>query len=199
MEGQVWTVIERLLLCVEGQPRRCHSSDREILRVILWAVLFDRPIVWACQPEHWWEGLCPQSIPDPSTVSRRWRLATISSEPSAKPARLRLASRVYRPGREEDAAYSAGCGERISFARHGCLQRSERLDAILLLAFATGTGHEVRTGRGDRQTSRIDGQRQFLVPDRFDDSRQHGLQLLVRQAIASEIIERRMMTDRLDT
>lgn len=73
MEGQVWTIIERLLLCVDGQPRRCHYSDREILRVILWAVLFDRPIVWACQPEHWWEGLCPQSIPDPSTVSRRWR------------------------------------------------------------------------------------------------------------------------------
>ena len=73
MEGQVWTILERLLLCVDGQPRRCRYGDREILRVILWAVLHDRPIVWACQPAHWWDGLCPQSLPDPSTVSRRWR------------------------------------------------------------------------------------------------------------------------------
>lgn len=73
MEGQVWLILERLLSCVEGQPQRCRYSDREILRVILWAVLHDRPIVWACQSPHWWEGLCPESLPDPSTVSRRWR------------------------------------------------------------------------------------------------------------------------------
>ena len=73
MEGQVWTILERLLSCVDGQPRRCRYSDRDILRVILWAVLHDRPIVWACHPQHWWEGLCPESLPDPSTISRRWR------------------------------------------------------------------------------------------------------------------------------
>ncbi len=73
MEGQVWTILVRLLLCVDGQPRRCRYSDGEILRVILWAVLHDRPIVWACQPEHWWEGTCPETLPDPSTISRRWR------------------------------------------------------------------------------------------------------------------------------
>ena len=73
MEGQVWTIVERLLSCVDGKPQRCRYSDREILRVILWAVLHDRPIAWACQPEHWWDRTCPRTLPDPSTISRRWR------------------------------------------------------------------------------------------------------------------------------
>ena len=73
MEGQVWAILERLLSCVDGKPRRCRYSDREILRVILWAVLHDRPMVWACRSEHWRERWCPESLPDPSTVSRRWR------------------------------------------------------------------------------------------------------------------------------
>lgn len=72
MEGQVWTIVEELLLCVDGKPPRCRYSDREILRVTLWAVIHDRPIVWACQPEHWWNSVCPETLPDPSTMSRRW-------------------------------------------------------------------------------------------------------------------------------
>lgn len=73
MEGQVWAIVEKLLACVDGKPERCRYSDRAILRVILWAVLHDRPIVWACQRAHWWETTCPAHLPDPSTISRRWR------------------------------------------------------------------------------------------------------------------------------
>ncbi len=72
MEGQVWCMIERLLSFVEGRPARCRYYDRDILRVVLWATLKDRPMVWACQPQNWPEGSRPACLPDPSTVSRRW-------------------------------------------------------------------------------------------------------------------------------
>ena len=73
MEGQVWFMIETLLSFVEGRPTRCRYHDRDILRVVLWATLKDRPIVWACQSENWPEDSSPACMPDPSTVSRRWR------------------------------------------------------------------------------------------------------------------------------
>lgn len=73
MEGQVWCMIEKLLSSVEGNPARCRYRDRDILRVVLWATLKDRPIVWACRPQNWPENSRPACLPDPSTVSRRWR------------------------------------------------------------------------------------------------------------------------------
>ena len=72
MKGQEWCVIEELLSFVEGMPARCRYRDRDILRVVLWATLKDRPMVWACQPQNWPEDLRPACLPDPSTVSRRW-------------------------------------------------------------------------------------------------------------------------------
>ena len=73
MEGHVWCMVEALLSFVEGRPSRCRYGDREILRVILWAVLHDRPMVWACRPEHWPNRWRPEVLPDPSTISRRWK------------------------------------------------------------------------------------------------------------------------------
>lgn len=73
MEGHVWCMVEHLLLWVEGKSHRCRYSDREILRVSLWAILHDRPMVWACQAENWNEASRPARLPDPSTLSRRWK------------------------------------------------------------------------------------------------------------------------------
>ncbi len=73
MEGQVWIIVEGLLSGVEGRPVRCRYSDRDILRVSLWAILHDRPMSWACRAEHWPEKLRPGRLPDDSTISRRWQ------------------------------------------------------------------------------------------------------------------------------
>ena len=73
MEGHVWAKVEALLGGVEGRPRGCVYSDREILRVVVWAVMHDRPVSWSCQPEAWPESLRPTPLPDASTISRRWR------------------------------------------------------------------------------------------------------------------------------
>jgi len=54
-----------------------HPKDRHttalIARVHLWAVLFDRPISWACKPENWRPSTRPAALPDQSTMSRRTR------------------------------------------------------------------------------------------------------------------------------
>src|SRR5512145_3253727 len=80
MEGHLWRMVERLLLWVEGNSRRCRYSDREILLVSLWAILHDRPMVWACQAQNWSDAFRPQRLPDPSTLSRRWKRLALQNK-----------------------------------------------------------------------------------------------------------------------
>jgi IS5 family transposase len=97
MEGQVWGRVEELLSSVDGKPPRCQYSDREILRVTLWAIIHDRPIVGACEPAHWSDTWRPEALPDPSTVSRRWKWPELQEKAYALHAesvrRLGVASR----------------------------------------------------------------------------------------------------------
>jgi hypothetical protein len=44
-----------------------------IVRVHLWAALFDRPISWACKRGNWTTATRPAVLPDQSTMSRRTR------------------------------------------------------------------------------------------------------------------------------
>ena len=62
MEGQVWVMVEALLRLVEGRRVRCRYSDREVLRVSLWAILHDRPMSWGCRAENWPAKLCPPRL-----------------------------------------------------------------------------------------------------------------------------------------
>lgn len=83
MEGQVWCRVEELLQLVKGRPNRCYYSNKEVLRVILWAVLHDRPMNWACDPLHWPTALRPALLPDPSTISRRWNRRELQEQAEA--------------------------------------------------------------------------------------------------------------------
>ncbi len=80
MEGQVWSSVEALLLFAQTESRRFRFTHGAILRVVLWAVMNDRPIAWACRPRSWPEGVRPKALPHPSTVSRRWRSAALQRE-----------------------------------------------------------------------------------------------------------------------
>ena len=81
MDGQVWSVILTLLHDKEQfLSRRLFYSNRAILEVILWAVLHDRPMVWACQPENWPARWRPKHLPHPSTISRRWRCREVQTK-----------------------------------------------------------------------------------------------------------------------
>jgi len=80
MEGQVWMMVESLLECVQPRLGRFRYSDAAVLRVVMWAVLHDRPMVWACRMEHWPERLRPACLPHPSTISRRWRSPALQAQ-----------------------------------------------------------------------------------------------------------------------
>lgn len=54
------------------RPRDRHPTAL-IVRVHLWAALFDRPISWACEPGNWKPSTRPAALPDQSTMSRRTR------------------------------------------------------------------------------------------------------------------------------
>ncbi len=80
MEGQVWAIVRRFLRVAQEVSGRFSYSNGEILAVVLWAVLHDRPMVWACQAEHWPEEQRPRRLPHPSTISRRYRCVELQDE-----------------------------------------------------------------------------------------------------------------------
>lgn len=73
--------------------RRYTYTDGAILEVYYWAVIHDRPTVWACDPRHWPRGLHRGPLPSQSQVSRRLR------SPEVGALRERLEQRVLRAGR----------------------------------------------------------------------------------------------------
>lgn len=73
MEGTIW---KRLVELLKGIAKRSSSvlhlhSDAQIVRVVLWAALHDRPISWAVRKANWPIHERRQSLPSNSTVSRR--------------------------------------------------------------------------------------------------------------------------------
>src|SRR5262249_20726915 len=48
-------------------------SDANIVVTLLWAVLWDRPVSWACQFQNWPKDCGWMRLPTPSTMSRRLR------------------------------------------------------------------------------------------------------------------------------
>lgn len=72
-----------LLDCLESikdarwRPPHCQFSDRDIVIVLLWAVLHDRPIDWACQRCNWPTHDRTRSLPSGSTMSRRLRTDSV--------------------------------------------------------------------------------------------------------------------------
>lgn len=72
MEDRLWGIVCRVVPVCKPNGRQLYSN-REILMVVLWAVLHDRPMAWACQPENWPGRRRPQRLPHASTVSRRSR------------------------------------------------------------------------------------------------------------------------------
>lgn len=75
MERQIWrsivAVFDRIDKPKEGARYRFKSVD--IVRVILWAVLHDRPISWATRPENWPFHERRRPLPSNTTISRRYR------------------------------------------------------------------------------------------------------------------------------
>jgi hypothetical protein len=79
MERDLYLVVCALLRILgrrRRDPRQAYT-DGAILAVFYWAVINDRPVWWACRPEHWPRGLWRGPLPSQSCVSRRLRTESI--------------------------------------------------------------------------------------------------------------------------
>lgn len=75
MERQIWKKIVTILKQVDKpkESARYRFKSSDIVRVILWAVLHDRPISWATRSENWPIHLRRYPLPSSTTISRRYR------------------------------------------------------------------------------------------------------------------------------
>jgi hypothetical protein len=78
MEDRLWGIVCMVVPGCKLKSGQCYS-DRDILLVMLWAALHDRPVCWACDPANWSARRRPAHLPHPSTVSRRARLSEMAS------------------------------------------------------------------------------------------------------------------------
>jgi DDE family transposase len=78
MELERWAELSAAISAIADRWTR-HPKDRHstalVVRVHLWAALFDRSISWACKPRSWTDATRPVVLPDQSTMSRRTRRA----------------------------------------------------------------------------------------------------------------------------
>lgn len=78
MDHELWEILSHAMFDVARafpkSPRQTHDTHR-IVRVYLWAVLHDRPVLWATRSRSWPRVNRPKQLPDQSTMSRRLRAA----------------------------------------------------------------------------------------------------------------------------
>ncbi len=76
MELERWAELSAAVSAVavgwKRRPKDTHCTPL-IVRVHLWAALFDRPVSWACKAGNWKPAARPEVLPDQSTMSRRTR------------------------------------------------------------------------------------------------------------------------------
>lgn len=81
MERELWTVLYRRACELDDLWKSGAYSPYDasaIVGVYLWAVIWDRPTVWACDPRNWGALTPPQPLPPQWTVSRRMRSARVA-------------------------------------------------------------------------------------------------------------------------
>ena len=74
MERQLWPVLYHEMRATGERVRQKYVSHPPwaIAAVLVWAALHDRPVSWACDPDHWAAtALRPHRLPSAATVSRR--------------------------------------------------------------------------------------------------------------------------------
>lgn len=74
MERELWRlIVVALKRMPRRRPRNAVYTDQQILAVLLWAALHDRPVSWACRRRNWPMQAWRRTLPDQSTMSRRLR------------------------------------------------------------------------------------------------------------------------------
>lgn len=74
MERELWPILYKYIHEVAKEVRQKYVQMQPwiIVTTMLWAAVHDRPVCWACNPEHWdTTPLRPLRIPSEATMSRR--------------------------------------------------------------------------------------------------------------------------------
>jgi len=81
MERQLWKQIVDMLKSIDKPRPTTHQtySAEDIVRVLVWAALHDRPVSWAVQRCNWPLYERRRGLPSSTTVSRRWGSADVQS------------------------------------------------------------------------------------------------------------------------
>lgn len=111
MEGRLWTIVLDLLPPAATELGRFTFDDRAILMIGLWAILRDRPFCWACDKRNWDKRFCPEKLPHPSTLSRRWRRADLQTQ--AETVHAQSVKKLGLP-----SPYAGMDGKPLPVARH---------------------------------------------------------------------------------
>lgn len=97
MERELWSLVTSSLRTLPRRRlRNAVYTDEQVLAVLLWAAIHQRPVSWACKRSSWPVQAWRRRLPDQSTMSRRLR------DPRIPGLMRELARRIQRrlpPGR----------------------------------------------------------------------------------------------------
>ena len=75
MDTEVWRVLVAAVKSADRRiprwGRRPTYSDALIVKLYLWSAWYDRPLSWACNPNHYNRMLRPRQLPSVSQFTRR--------------------------------------------------------------------------------------------------------------------------------
>lgn len=214
MERELWALFCHFAkTCCNGGPHWLYRDD-EIIAVFVWAVVHDRPVVWACRPQSWPADLAI-NLPSQPTMSRRLRSPEVAQALEKIEAELLALSAVATywvrvidakalpvggPSKDADAQWGRGaCSIQHGYKFHAIwgagplpiawglapLNVSEQRMAELLIANLPGEGYLL-------------GDSQFDSNKLYDLAARNGYQLVAaRQRPQTQLGHRRHSPHRI--
>lgn len=200
MELERWAELSAAVSAVAAEfawhPRDTYPTAL-VVRVHLWAALFDRPISWACRPANWQPSARPAELPGQSTMSRRTRRADfmpfldrvgarLNGPAVPGPVRVVDGKPLELPNHttDRDATWGRGVSRTsVGYKLHAVFSGNPMPDA-----FAITTLNRSEKDMAARLVGRLGGHGYLLADAGFDASwlfdycHHHGLQLVCPRA-----------------
>lgn len=199
MERELWRLISGSLRRLPHRRlRNAVYTDAEVLAVLLWAALHQRPVSWGCKRSNWPVQAWRRRLPEQSTMSRRLR------DPAVPGLMRELADRIQRrlpPGRvmltdgkafmledrtgDRDASVGRGSGRMArGYKLHAIVDDRHRLHAWSILPLNHAEQPQTRALLGQMRGERRPGRRLLLGDAGYNSNalfaaaREAGLRLI---------------------
>jgi IS5 family transposase len=117
MERELWLQLYRIVVSLDRFDWRGRYRASDILLVFLWAVVHDRPTIWACQAKNW--STVPRHLPTQPTMSRRLRSSVVQQLLSAVEAKLGADAHGWWVCRIDSKPLVVGCYSKDRDAKWG--------------------------------------------------------------------------------